>query len=281
MTSQGDKEVVFGAGELSKDEEERYRSMVRKSAVEAAKGSTPVGGIPRPSIPPIQNQPIRQNLEEAAGVQPRPPGSPVLSARTASQIAEMQKDQASQRSAEEEASEKKPVDDDLWSSLLDLGQGQNEADRILMNKKRRQEIESRCEAMNFEDLLLKNEVRQVVPVIPGKFEPMFRSTTPEEQLFIRQFIAKEDRDKTQGYVDQKFGLCQLACAIVSINGIPFPSHLDDNGVIRESLFVAKLKQLMKKSGYIINDLGVQYTWFDLRVRKLLAPDTIAEKVGNG
>ena len=39
-----------------------------------------------------------------------------------------------------------------------------------------------------------------------------------------------------------------------------------------------LKQILKKSIYVVADLGLNYMWFDLRVRKLL---TQTEDLKNG
>jgi len=99
---------------------------------------------------------------------------------------------------------------------------------------------------------------------------------PEESLFVKQFLAK-DSAVSDAFSAEKFSMCQLACCLVALNGLSFPDHRKPDGTPDEELFKLKLKKLMKKSGYIIADLAINYYWFDIRVRRLLAP----ERLGNG
>jgi hypothetical protein len=286
MSEQDGKTIVFGGKELDPNEEARYVESIRNAraggGVGALKGSEPVGVVPRPSIP-LAEKALR--AEEAAassrtpegGVRARPPGSPLISPDTAAMLQEASAVAAAQAHAEAAApkEEAPKATEDLFAAL-DF-QGRNEAERILNNKKRRIAIESRCEPMSIDDLILRDEVRQLVPIIPGKFEVLFRSMTPEENLFIKQIIAKFDQDKSDQYVMEKFAICQLTCCVMAINGRTFPDHRKPDGTPDDDLFNAKLKQLVKKSGYVIADLDLNYAWFDIRVRKLLNPDDL----GNG
>jgi len=171
--------------------------------------------------------------------------------------------------------EVKQADEDLFNAFDFTGR--NEAERILNNKKRRKEIEDRCVEMRIEDLILRDEVQQLVPIIPNKFEVLFRSMTPDENLFIKRYVAKNDSGQSDQYVLEKFSICQLVCSVLSINGRALPDHRKTDGDIDEKAFETKLKFLLKKSGYIIADIGINYSWFDIRVRKLLNPDSL----GNG
>lgn len=276
------KEITFGRKELDPEEEKAYREKIataRKGGISALKGSTPLGHIERPSIPDltVKQKDGPTGLTSEGGVAPRPQGSPVLSPQTQAQLEQMQQVQKQEKVIDEEEVKKgaeAAAKEDLFD-MFDFS-GTNEAERILNNKKRRKEIEERCEPMNFEDLILKDEVRQTVPIIAGKFEPRFRSLTPEESLFLKQFLAK-DQNQSEAYSVEKFSLCQLTCALVSLNGQDFPDHRKPDGTPDEDLFKVKLKKLNKKSGYIIADLAINYYWFDIRVRRLIAP----EKLGNG
>jgi hypothetical protein len=273
-------EIVFGKEELSPEAKEAYRLKIesaRKGGVNALKGTEPLGGVPRPVIPDFQR--LREagsapsGMTESGGVAPRPAGSPILRPETAQQLEDMA--QAQKAQAEKEAEKK--VEEDPFKkeeeSLFDLlnSDQRNEAERLLNNKKRREEIESRCAPMKFEDLLFKNEVHQKVPIIPERFEPTFRSITPEESLFVKRYIAKEQSISDQ-YLLEKYNICLLACALLAINDSMLPDHRDLNGSPDEKLFEAKLKGIFKKSGYIVADLGINYTWFDIRVRKLITAD---------
>lgn len=280
---EGLKTITFGRKELDPSDEAAYREKIAKAkqgGLSALKGSTPLGHVERPQMPSLAPATVStpSGLTEEGGVAPRPPGSPVIRPETQQQLLAMQ--EAQKKLAEEEQS-KKPEEkkDEATEDLLEMFDfaGQNEAERILNNKKRRREIEGRCSEMSFEDLIMRDEVQQIVPIRDdGKFTVIFRSLTPEESLFIKQYMAKE-QSPNEGYMLEKYSLCQLCCSLISINGKAFVDHRDSDGSPDEVLFKKKLNQLMKKSGYIIADLGVNYMWFDLRVRKLIAP----EKLGNG
>jgi len=284
------KEITFGRKELDPEQEALYReriALAKKGGISALKGSTPIGHIERPAMPDLTTRRGQQEgpagLTPEGGVAPRPAGSPVLSSSTAAQLEQMQ-----QAQNQESQQEKKDLDeegikaaakaaaakDDLFD-MFDFG-GANEAERILNNKKRRKEIEDRCAPMDFQDLIMKDEVQQTVPIVPGKFEPRYRSMNPEESLFMKQYLAK-DTSPSEAYSVEKFSLCQLACSLVSLNGQDFPDHRKPDGTPDEELFKIKMKKLMKKSGYIIADMAINYYWFDIRVRRLIAP----EKLGNG
>jgi hypothetical protein len=282
---EGGKTITFGGKELDPNEEAAYRERIRKAkasgGVHALKGNEPVGSVPRPSIPlhrKAEDDNLASALTPEGGVQPRPPGSPILSPQTASML-QAAADAQLKQTAEEKKAEEEQKEEVAREDLLEAFdfQGRNEAERILNNKKRRIAIESRCKPMNIEDLLLKDEVVQVVPILPDKFEVTFRSMTPEENLYIKQYIAKNDQEKSDQYVLEKFALCQLACSVMAINGKAFPEHRNSDGSPSDALFEIKLKMLLKKSGYVIADLGINYMWFDIRVRRLLNP----ELLGNG
>lgn len=278
---EGTKTIVLGIPELDPEEAKKYGEMISQAKqsgkLGGLKGSTPVGHVPRPqNIPLLTRQApgAASPMTEEGGVQPRPPGSPVVRPETAQQLKDFEKAQQTQATAEESLKkdiEKEKEKEDLFE-MFDFG-GKTEADRILNNKKRRQEIEGRCEPMKLEDLIMKDEVSQDVPILPGKFVVRFRSATPQENLLVKKLLANETVESDQ-YMMEKWGIMQLCLALVSINGVAFPSHLDENGVPQESLFEKKLKMLMKKSAYVIADLGVNFMWFDIRVRKLLNPDDL-------
>jgi hypothetical protein len=281
---QDPKTITFGQ-ELDPSEEARYRERISKArsggGVNALKDATPLGGVERPSIPLMTQHGksvTPSPLTEDGGVQARPPGSPLLRPETAKQIQDLASAQvaaAAGQKAEEKKVEEKKVEEDVFE-MFDFAQ-RNEAERILNNKTRRAAIEARCEPMNLADLIIRDEVRQVVPIVPKSFEVVFRSMTPDENLFIRRYLSKKDPGQNDQYLIEKFGLLQLACCLVSINGKDLPPHQDVRGDIDEDAFEVKLKMLTRKSGYVVADLGINYYWFDIRVRKLLNPDSL----GNG
>lgn len=270
--------VVLGRVELDPDEAEAYKEKIRKAkaggSVASLKGSTPLGHVPK-----LTNTPLLQREGSSAsplnmdgGVVPRPPGSPAVRPETVEALQQMQAAQGRASEAEKEiAKEVEESKDDLFD-MFDFT-GKNEQERILNNKKRRKDIESRLEPMRIEDLVMKDEVQQDVPILPGKFVARYRSATPHENLFVKRLMADEKITSDQ-YVMEKYGICQLTLSLVSINGSHLPSHLDENGMPTEKLFENKLKMVMKKSAYVIADLGLNFFWFDIRVRRLLNPDDL-------
>lgn len=274
--------IVLG-GKADPEEEAKYKAKIdaaKKSGVNALKGSTPLGHIERPSIPLLSKQGISSSQSDGlvdGGVKARPPGSPILSPATEQQLQDAAKAMKvpTENPPEEKDALSEDQEKDALFSMFDFD-GRSEAERILNNKKRRKEIEDRCEPMSFEDLLMKDEVQQQVPIIPDKFIVTFRSLLPAESLFVKQFMSAESQ-KSESYYMEKMAICNLALGTVAINGKTIGApHMNDDEV-NEVVFKAKLKSLTKKSGYIIADLALNYAWFDLRVRRLLNPD----KLGNG
>lgn len=274
-----DEKVITFGKDADDAQTAAYKEKIAKAkgGIHALKDPTPVGGVERPRIPLLERQSkmdAASPFTEDGGVQPRPPGSPLLRPETAQQLQDLAKAQVEQKAEEKKAEEKKDVVDELFDGF-DFG-GRNEAERILNNKKRRQEIEARCSEMDIADLIMTDEVRQTVTIIPDKFEVVYRSMTPDESLYIKKVLAKESTT-ADAYIMEKYGLLQLACCVVSINGKALPPHLDKNGEVDEDAFKTKLKLISRKSGYVVADLGINFMWFDLRVRRLLNP----ERLGNG
>jgi vacuolar-type H+-ATPase subunit H len=280
--------ITLGKKQLSPAEEQELRGRIQaaQSGVDLAKRRIPLGGVEKPSFPiltqgPDSTVPLSHDLA-AAGVRPRPPGAPAVRPETLSQIeqlGEAQKKIADEGKAklDEEALKQEAEDkkEELFSAFDFNAQG--EAERILNNKKRRKDIESRCSPMKLEDLIMRDEVKQLVPIVPNQFEVVFRSATPEESLFVKELISKE-KDISDSYALEKYSLCLLCCSLISIGGKELPDHRKHDGSgPDEGLFKSKLAVLMKKSAYVIADLGINFAWFDIRVRKLLAPDSL----GNG
>lgn len=286
MSESEDADVVSFGKKSTPEMQSLYRQKIEaaksRGGVNSLKGSTPLGGIERPLMPSLAPpESAASGLSDTGGVQPRPAGSPVLSSQTRMQIDAMNLAQEQAKKAappvldeSSVSSGAEKVKDELWDAF-DFA-GQSEAERILNNRKRRQEIESRLTPMLLEDLLMSDEVQQDIIIVPGKLVVRMRSLLPGESLFVKQFLA-EEKSPNEAYVLEKYSLCQLTCALVAINGKEFPDHRDSNGEVDKKAFEVKLKMVMRKSGYVIADLGINYIWFDIRVRRLLAP----EALGNG
>lgn len=275
--------IEFGRKELDPAAEAIYREKIaasRAGLTDSLKGQTPVGHVPRPHMPILTPQSgniaeLPSGLNPDGGVSPRPPGSPIIRQETAQQLQAMQAAQTDNVDKKIQEEIKKQEADDALYEAFDTG-SRNEAERILNNKKRRKEIEARCTEMSIDDLILKGEVTQTVPILPGKFVAVFRSALPEESLFIKKIIAEEAAVSDE-HTLERYGLLQLCCSLVQVNGVKFPDHIDAQGLPDRKMFDEKMKKVMRLSGYIINDLMVNLRWFDIRVRKLMNP----EALGNG
>jgi hypothetical protein len=280
--------INLGSKEISPDEEASYREKIlaAKAAnpLSSLKGNEELGGIKKPQMPVFKKR-QEESVSAPDGVTPRPPGAPVLRPETAEQLQQAvaagakQHQDATDNQVKEDA---RLAEEARMAKLLesfDFADSRNQVDRILDNKTRRKSIESRCKDMDFDDLLMRDEVQQRVPIIPGKFEPLYRSVVPVETLYLKQRMARETV-QTDQYISEKYNLLLLTCSLVDISGAPLPDHrkhTQHGFEIDDKLFDEKLAAIMRKSAYIIADLGVNYVWFDVRVRKLLNPDAL----GNG
>jgi hypothetical protein len=146
---------------------------------------------------------------------------------------------------------------------------------LLNNPVRRQEIESRLEPLNIEDILIYGELQQEVPVVPGKTKYKFRSTTGEEDLAVKRMMFGETGGDR--YMLDKFSLMNLALGVVAINNMNLPTHLNDKKRFDESLFEKKYNTLLRFPVQLLADMAVQYTWFDQRVRRLFVKSAEALK----
>jgi len=158
------------------------------------------------------------------------------------------------------------TEQDMYEELRDII-GNSEQFNLLNNPKRRKEIEARLSKLDITDVLTYGEVRQDVTVRPdGKLVVSYRSVSAEEDLAVKQMMFGETGGDR--YLMDKYTIMQLTLALVSINGEELPSHLDDRKKFNEEKFLKKFEAVVRFPIQFIADLGVQYLWFDERVRQL-------------
>jgi hypothetical protein len=150
---------------------------------------------------------------------------------------------------------------------------------IHLNKKRRAAIESRCSDISISDLLSSPDqtIEQLVPIVPGKFEVVFRSISGKEDLLIKAIMAKEERAKSQvsvSYVLAKMGLLNLTCSLIKINDRVFPGIKGADGKPSEELLLSKFDSITNYPVDILADLGANQYWFSERVKQLSSVDNI-------
>lgn len=218
---------------------------------------------------PTDEEGTPQQIDER--LLPRPPGSGLRSETVEglNKLAEAQtksKDDVELDKIHEEIDD---LDDDYVTD--EFG---NRVKSLLANKERRKAVESRCMPMDFGDLLMKGSIEQKVPIIPGKFEPTFRSTHGHEDDFLNERMAVLRGSDRQ--IMDRFTLYRLTCGLVKINNRVLPSHLGANGKTDEKLFEAKFEMVVSLATAILADLSVNYNWFARRVEKMLVFDNIKD-----
>lgn len=161
-------------------------------------------------------------------------------------------------------------DSDLFKELQDV-LDDNTQWNILNNPKRRKEIEGRLTPMDITDVILHGEIRQTVHIVPNKLRVSYRSVSADEDLAVKQMMFGESGGDR--YLMDKYTIMQLTLALVSINGEELPSQLNDKKKFDEAKFLDKFAKVARFPIQFIADLGIQYLWFDERVRKLFIGGT--------
>jgi hypothetical protein len=151
---------------------------------------------------------------------------------------------------------------------------------LLNNDEQKKIIEERLEPMDLDDMLTKSYVLQRVPIIPGKFEPTFRSMTGEDDLSMKRLImqdSKSVKEVSDRYLLDKFSLMSIAAMTHAINSHLFAEIHDKDGNFDDDLFWKRFNIIIKQPYHMLASLGVNAFWFDVRVRKLF----VAERIKNG
>jgi len=152
-------------------------------------------------------------------------------------------------------------------------------DDNIRNPEQRKIIEARLSPLNVDELILRNRVRQKIPILPGKFEPTFMSMTGDDELAIKRLLMKESSsvEVTDQYLLTKWGFMSMTVGLYAINNNVIPTHLDKEDNFDDKLFWTKFRWVMKRPLHMCASLGANHAWFEIRVRKLFT----AEIVGNG
>lgn len=150
---------------------------------------------------------------------------------------------------------------------------------ILNNEEQRKLIEGRLEPLSLDGLLVDGYVRQLVPIVPQRFEPMFQSIGGDEELACKRLIVADAKalDVNEQYLMDKHAFMVLTCGLHAVNGKPLPSHRDAEGNFDDKLFWQKFSRVLRYPLHMLASLSINFFWFDVRVRKLF----VAETLGNG
>jgi hypothetical protein len=176
----------------------------------------------------------------------------------------------------------------FWDEVVDqtervvddqLEKGPDPADpwyRPISDKQRRQQIESRLEPMDFDSLVFRKHVDQVVP-INDNLNITLRTVRQRHAEWLEAWAADQDRPDAQN----RFMLAQLAVSLVAINDtsvLPDLSKEKDRDRFEQGL-ERKLDALGEYPSVLTEDMVVQYVWFVGRVRKLLG-GSLSRRLGN-
>ena len=147
---------------------------------------------------------------------------------------------------------------------------------ILNNEEQRKIIEARLKPLDINDLIIHGKARQVVPIVEGRFEPEFQSVSAEEALALKRIIVSEAKslDVSDRYLLDKHSFMELAAGLYAINKKPLPSQFDQNGNFNEDAFLKKFNLVIKYPLHMLSSLGINYFWFEVRVRSLFKAETI-------
>lgn len=192
----------------------------------------------------------------------------VLIDKVYSEVEKWEKSQIEEEMQEQFEEYSIPADDPLYNPIRDT--------------KRRREIESKIDPLDFESMIFNGYTTQVVP-IRKNFQVQFRTLNTNQSLWI-EAMTLDLQDQPIQYGRHWMSLVQLAVSLDSINGKEISPVI--NKFYRSSQeqdFKKALKSRMDYIGQlpqiITDDLIIQYAWFSARVRKMMAGDVV-EKVGN-
>lgn len=150
----------------------------------------------------------------------------------------------------------------------------------LVSQKRRLAIESRCPPIKLEDLIIKGEATQRVPIIPDVLTVEFRTPTGAEDLFVKRY-AVPDPELSERYMLDKFTVMQTVLGVKSVNNVPAPPLKVVDGDISSESFDARMEWFCKMPQIIVADIVINYYWFDERYRKLMNDKSMDNFLGNG
>jgi hypothetical protein len=140
----------------------------------------------------------------------------------------------------------------------------------LVSTERKEIIEARLVPLNIADLIVSNEIRQTIPVIPGQLEYEIKTFQEYEHLFCMQYVY--DFNGSPRYIEELFNTAKICCSIVAINGKALPEHRASIGQRDESVdkeaFAKKIAVVSRFATQLLADLGVQTSWFNERVNGL-------------
>jgi hypothetical protein len=155
----------------------------------------------------------------------------------------------------------------------------------LQRKERREAIEARVGQVDLRDFLFGSGGTQTVPIVPDVFEVDYRLISGQEDLFSKRYAWElcqevgtgKDRETSQAFYDTVTGLVNVVLSVQSINSEDIPDHRQPDGSVDEKTFTKKFKDFSTRPFVVLQDMWVNFSWFNERVRDQLD----VESLGNG
>ena len=141
---------------------------------------------------------------------------------------------------------------------------------------RRKDVESRCNDIQIGELFISGELRQRVTIRPNRLVVTYRTLSSREDLYIKRRL-NEVRDENLRYAEDRFLYMLLAAHVHSYNGKDLPLIKNENGEIKDELFDKRFKFICDLPQLIMEEVWVNFIWFEDRVRRALE----AENLGDG
>jgi len=146
----------------------------------------------------------------------------------------------------------------------------------LMSQRRRDEIEKRLKPIDIGDMVMKREIAQNIPIIPGQLEVTLRTFSQRENLWVLRYIY--DFPGSALYLQELLNTCRLVCGLVAVNGAYLPDHRKDAGQSTETIikedFEKKFFHVTSFPVQLVADLSVQSIWFQDRIDKLFTVENL-------
>lgn len=168
------------------------------------------------------------------------------------------------------------LDEDLEATRQEIEDmlQQSQEFNVFNDPERRKRIEANLEPMDVTEIIVHGELRQTIPLL-DKLSITLRTVTGEEDLEVKRMMYGEKGGEL--YMMEKYNTLQLALGLVAVNEQELPTHLGKEGLFDLELFNAKYRKVIRFPVQLLADFCVQYTWFDERVRGMLAGQTEALK----
>ena len=153
---------------------------------------------------------------------------------------------------------------------------EEEEEELTQEEKLKRVIEGRLEEIDIGQYLMSGEIRQEVPIIPGKLVVVFKTVTDLEESYV-DTVMSGDSNLTSRQFLRKMNELALSIHIYSVNGNKWPTNINGDGNVNKESIDARLKQIRKLSSPIFNMISQNLSWFIDRVNNSLN----ASILGNG